>query len=188
MTDIEKREIVKSIIEKSGIDYDIDLYKDESNKEVKHYENIMGSDSFFVLSSKAAFSDLKSPRKELYVIVDEKYAFVQLTTVYEENGLITKRVDDIVRYKKYSDEIIAEKACLVQNMGVVELHSIEEMKKIDKNFTDDMINRKVIKVDSNFKFTLGFDKVNFSLSESEHLDKNIVKIYVDFSMSTLNAA
>lgn len=188
MTDIEKREVVKSIIKKSEINYDIDLNKNEPNKEIKHYENIMGSDNFFVLSSKVACSDWKSPRKELYVIVDEKYAFVQLTVIYEENGLITKRVDDVVRYKKFNNEMFVEKASLVQDIGIVELHSIEEMKKIDKNFTDDMIKRKVINVDSDFKFTYGFDKINFSLNEEHALDKNIVKIYVDFSLSALNAA
>lgn len=187
MTDVEKRDVVKSIVAKSGIRYDLDIDKKESSKVEKHYENIMGSDSFFVLSSKVNLNDSECSRKELYVIVDEKYAFVQLTNFYEENGMLLKRLDEIVRYKKIDNKVLIEKAELDQETGIVEVHSIEEMKKVDSNFDDSMVKREIIEVDDDFKFTTGFDEINVDMGDYTNLKYNLISKYIEFSLETRNA-
>ena len=186
MTDVEKRNVVKGIVTNSGILYDIDMYKKDNIE--KHYENLMGSDSFFVLSSKVTMDSFDCSRKELYVIVDEKYAFLQLTTYYEENGLLVKRMDEIVRYKKFNNEVFVEKAKLVQDKAIVELHSIEEMKKVDKDFVDSMVDHEIIEVVPEFKFTMGFDGFNATNNKTNYLEKNIIEKYIEFSLESRSAA
>lgn len=181
MTDVEKRNVVKSIVAKSNLVYDLDNHLDKEN----FYENIMGSDYFFVLSNKQKNDN---ERKELYVIVDENYAFVQITTFALKDGKETSRFDEIVRFRKTNtNELYVESAKLKQikiaDKEFADLHSIGEMAKVDSNFDDEMVERKFIKVSSDFKFTSGFA----SEDTTSNPKADLIGKYIQFNLNLKNA-
>lgn len=174
MTDIEKINVVKSIVKKSKLDFDIELYRESFQSKNCYYENLMGSDFFFVFSCKVSLDD--NEKKELYVIVDESYAFVQTTLVASSN-----RIDEIARFKKFENNVHLEKAKLIQDGGETkELHSIEEMFKASSTFSDSDILRSSIEVPFEFKFTKGFSNKDI-YKETREVKTNLMDKFIKFN-------
>lgn len=179
MTDVEKRNVVNSIITKSNLKFDLN---DNANK---YYENIMGSDSFFVLSNKRKNNNEK---KDLYVIVDEKYAFVQVTTFVLKDSEEISRLDEIVRFKKVdSNKIYVESASVKQEKNtetdLIDLHSIGEMAKVDKNFDFSTVKTEYMDVPEGFKFTNGF---TFNSVENKN-KANLIDKFIKYNLNLNNA-
>ncbi len=189
MTEIEKMDVVKSVVAKSGVDYDIDLYRDKKNKDILyHWGNMMGSGHFLVFSDKTSFKDACGTKKELYVIVDERYSFIQLTTFQKCDDVNNDiRTDEIVRFKKFNNNVYVERGKVTQNKkkdsDFIDLHSIEEMQKVNTDLKDLVIQRNAFTVASDFLFTNGFKEKDV-MEESEDLKYNMMGRYIRFNTNS----
>lgn len=198
MTDEQKINIMKTFIKRSDVDFDIDSFrKVKKNSSEKYFENMMGSDSFFFFSARK-YSEDELYKKEICIIVDEKYVIMQFTTfktVTDFRGKqVKKRIDEIARYKYIKNKIMYESASVSQESKplpyglpgkeFVEIHSIEEMFKADEKFDSTKVKYESFNAPQNFKFTNGFSNemlLNGQKNNRKVDNNNLIGKYILFN-------